>query len=187
MVREVETIHLDAKGYLQWEAQQPEKHEFYYGEIFAMVGARQAHVLVSGNIYASLKQSLRNQPCRAYISDMKLKLLGDHAFFYPDVMVSCSTKDHQAEQFLTEPTTIIEVLSESTAAYDKGDKFAAYRTIGSLQEYLLVDIDARRVESYRRTTHGEWLLHIFDDMEAECRLFSLDISLPLSVVFEDVG
>ena len=186
-MREVQTPHFNAESYLQWEAQQPEKHEFYLGDIFAMVGARQEHVLVSGNIYASLKQYLRKTPCRAYISDMKLKLLEEDAFFYPDVMVSCSESDHRAEHFLTEPTTIIEVLSESTAVYDKGDKFAAYRTIKSLQEYILVDINAHRVESYRRTTQGEWLLHIFDDLEEECQLFSLEMTIPLSIVFEDIG
>ncbi|MGZ5001433.1 MAG: Uma2 family endonuclease [Methylomonas sp.] len=168
-----------------WEKSQTEKHEFVAGEVFAMTGARQNHVLVSGNIYAALKQRLRGMPCRAYIADMKLRVEAADAFFYPDVMVSCHPDDRQAKQFLSHPTLIVEVLSDTTADYDRGGKFVAYRRLESLQEYLIVDIDNRRVECFRRTVDNDWLLHDYIG-DAECQFTSLNISLPMTEIFEDI-
>lgn len=181
-----EQLHFSAEDYLAWEEQQAEKHEFVAGEVFAMTGARQDHVVVSGNIFAGLKQRLRGRPCRAYISDMKLKIDAADAFFYPDVMVSCNLGDHQSEQFISKPTLIVEVLSESTADYDRGGKFVAYRKLESLQEYLIVDIDNRRVECFRRTADNDWLLHDYIG-ESDCKLVSLNLSLPMAEIFEDIA
>ena len=136
-----EQLSMTAEEFLTWEESQEEKHEFLQGEIFAMGGARREHVVACLNIASHLKQQLRNTPCRAYMSDMKLQIEQLDAYFYPDVMVSCSQSDQQADQFLTQPRLIIEVLSDSTEAYDRGDKFAAYRKIESLQEYVLIDIN----------------------------------------------
>jgi Uma2 family endonuclease len=143
-----------ADDYLAWEERQTDKHEYVRGEVFTMVGARREHVVVSGNLYAAFKQRLRGGPCQAYVSDLKLRVEAADAFFYPDVMVSCDQRDHAASLFLSHPTLIVEVLSESTAAYDRGDKFAAYRTLPSLQEYVVVDVQARRLETFRRAPHG---------------------------------
>ncbi|MFE8033452.1 Uma2 family endonuclease [Thiohalocapsa marina] len=176
----------DPEAYLAWEAEQPDKHEYWRGEVFAMVGARREHVVVAGNLYASLKQRLRGGPCQAYISDMKLRVATAEAFFYPDVTVSCDPRDHSAEGYLEHPTLIIEVLSEGTAAFDRGDKFAAYRTLPSLQEYVLVDIPARRLESFRRTGAVEWLLHDYRAEDDDCRFASLDISIPFDEIFENL-
>ncbi|MDD1622916.1 MAG: Uma2 family endonuclease [Methylococcaceae bacterium] len=177
--------HFTAEDFLAWEETQVEKHEFVAGEVFAMSGARQDHVLVSGNIYASLKQRLRGTPCRSYMADMKLKVEAADAFFYPDVMVSCHPEDRKAVQFLSQPTLIVEVLSDSTADYDRGGKFVAYRKLESLQEYLIVDIDNRRVECFRRTADNDWLLHDYVG-EVDCHLNSLGLSLPLAEIFEDI-
>jgi len=147
---------MTADDYLAWEEQQEEKHEFVLGETFAMGGARREHVIVAGNAFASLKQHLRGTPYRAYISDMKLQVKQMGAYYYPDVMVSCAKNDQRAEQFLTQPSLIIEVLSDSTEAYDRGDKFAVYRLITSLKEYVLIDIKSRRVECFRRTADNDW-------------------------------
>lgn len=181
-----ESLSFDPKAYLAWEAEQQDKHEYIAGEVFAMVGARQAHVVVAGNLFSSLKQRLRGGPCRTYISDMKLRVQAADAFFYPDVMVSCSPDDHQAEQYLEYPTLIIEVLSESTEGFDRGAKFTAYRSIASLREYLLVDIDARRIDVFRRTDSGDWLLHDCRPSEGSCQIHSLDLSLPFEEIFEDL-
>ncbi|MCK9605086.1 MAG: Uma2 family endonuclease [Methylomonas sp.] len=180
-----EQFHFTAEDFLTWEENQAEKHEFVAGEVFAMTGARQDHVLVSGNIYAALKQHLRGTPSRAYISDMKLRVNAADAFFYPDVMLSCHSDDRQAEQFLSHPSLIVEVLSDSTADYDRGGKFVAYRKLQSLQEYLIVDIDNRRVECFRRTADNDWLLHDYLG-EVDCNLTSLGFSLPLVDIFEDI-
>lgn len=174
-----------ANDYLEWEATQDLKYEFLKGEVFAMGGARQEHVIVSGNLFASLKQYLRDRPCRAYISDMKLRVEQLDAFYYPDVMVSCDKTDHKAEQFLSNPSIIIEVLSDPTEAYDRSTKFAAYRHIDSLKEYFLIDIATRRVESFRRTTDNKWLLQVYEN-GGSCAFISLKIYVDLVDIFEDI-
>lgn len=186
MMQTAEQLRFSATDFLAWEESQAEKHEFVAGEVFAMVGARREHFVVSGNIFAGLKQRLRGTPCRAYIADLKLRVEAADAFFYPDVMVSCHSADNKAEQYLTQPILIVEVLSDSTAAYDRGNKFAYYRCLDSLQEYVIVDIDSRRVECFRRATDNEWLLHDYHG-EDDCKFNSLSISLPLAEVFEDIG
>ncbi|MCF7969562.1 MAG: Uma2 family endonuclease [Methylococcaceae bacterium] len=173
-----------AEDYLAWEELQEEKHEYVGAEVFAMGGVRREHV-VAGNVFAALKQRLRGTPCQVYISDMKLRVEQVDAFFYPDVMVSCDKQDQQAEQFLTVPSLIIEVLSDSTEAYDRGAKFAAYRQIDSLKEYVLIDIKARRVECFRRTAENDWLLHICE--AAVCDLYAVETSIALSEIFEGLA
>lgn len=180
-----EQLHFSAEDYLAWEETQAEKHEFVAGEVFAITDIQQDHVIVSGNIAVSLKLRLRGTPYLTYAVAMKLRVEAADAFFYPDVMVSCHPEDRQAQQFLSYPTLIVEVLSDSTAAYDRGDKFAYYRRLDSLQEYVIVDIDSRRVECFRRTTDNEWLLHDYHG-EGDCTFNSLSLSLPLTEVFEDI-
>ena len=127
----VEASTMSADEYLVWEELQEEKHEYYHGEIFAMGGARREHVLVSLNIASILKQHLRGTPCRTYMSDMKLRVETMDSFFYPDVMVSCSKKDHQADQFLSFPSLIVEVLSDSIfkSRTNRFDSFSKDRRI----------------------------------------------------------
>jgi len=187
MTSPAEQSAFDAEGYLAWEEQQAEKHEYVRGEVFAMVGARREHVVVAGNLYAAFKLRLRGGPCQAYISDLKLRVESADAFFYPDVVVSCDARDQVASQFIAYPILIVEVLSESTAAFDRGDKFAAYRTLPSLQEYVLVDITARRVETFRRTPDQEWLFHEYTADAGGCRFPSLDLSVPFDEIFEGVS
>ncbi len=180
-----EAYTMTADDYLAWEELQEEKHEFVLGETFAMGGARREHVVVSLNMATSLKQHLRGTPCRTYISDMKLQVEQMDAYYYPDVMVSCDKGDQRAEQFLTQPSLIIEVLSDSTEAYDRGDKFAAYRKISSLKEYVLVDIKNRRVECFVRTADNDWLFHDYSS-ESVCRFSSVEVDVPLTDIFEDI-
>ena len=176
----------DADSYLAWEEQQPDKHEYVRGEVFAMVGARREHVVATLNLATALKQRLRGGPCQAYVSDLKLRVEAANAFLYPDVMVSCDPRDHAAELYIEHPSLIAEVLSDSTVAFDRGDKFAAYRTLPALQEYVLVDIPSRRVESFRRTSDDEWLLHVYAPETEACHFSSLDVSVPLAEVFENL-
>ena len=180
-----ERLNFTAAEFLAWEENQPEKHEFVAGEVFAMTGARREHVAVSLNIAAALKQRLRGTPCKAYMADLKLRIETADAFFYPDVMVTCHPEDNKAQQFITHPSLIVEVLSDSTADYDRGGKFVAYRKLESLQEYLIVDIDNRKVECFHRTADNEWLLHDYVG-EVDCQLSSLGFSLPLADIFEDI-
>ena len=109
--------------FLDWVETQPGRHEYWDGEVFAMTGARQNHVIVSLNVAAALKQGLRGSPCRAYMADMAVQTQESSAVLYPDVVVSCHPQDLAAERTLAHPRVVIEVLSDSTAAYDRGGKF----------------------------------------------------------------
>ena len=185
MSQVAENLVFSAEDYLAWEELQEEKNEYINGEIFAMGDARGEHVIVSLNIASTLKQYLRGKPYQAYMFDMKVHIELLDAFYYPDVVVSCSKNDHQAEQFLLSPRLIIEVLSDSTEAYDRGDKFAAYRQVASLNEYILVNIKTRTVECFRRMADNDWLLHVYANDDV-CVFMSLDVSIEMSVIFEDI-
>ena len=175
----------DADTYLAWEADQPDKSEYVAGEVFAMVGVRRAHATVALNVGAAMREHLRGSPCLAFISDMKLRVAVVDAFFYPDVMVTCDPRDRRADLFVQHPQLIVEILSISTAAYDRGAKFASYRQIDELQEYVLIDIEARRVEVFRRRPGNEWLLHDYAG-EPACHFESVKLTMGMDVVFEDV-
>ncbi|MDP2788163.1 MAG: Uma2 family endonuclease [Pseudomonadota bacterium] len=176
---------LTREDFIAWENIQPDKHEFVAGEVFAMVGARRVHVTIAGNCFVLLKNHLRGGPCRAFMADMKLEVKTADAVFYPDVLVTCHADDLKAETTMHHPTVIIEVLSESTAAYDRGDKFASYRQLESLKEYVLIDPDQRRVEVFRRMDNGDWLLAASESGHGLI-LKSLDFTAGLDAVFEDV-
>lgn len=171
--------------FVDWENRQADKHEFVAGEVFAMVGARRIHVTVTGNCFARLKDHLRGGPCRAFMADMKLEVQTADAVFYPDVLVTCHPDDLKADMTMRHPTAIVEVLSDSTAAYDRGDKFAYYRQLDSLREYALIDPEHRRVEVFRRMDNGDWLLAA-SESEKGLILKSLDFAAGLDLVFEDV-
>ena len=178
--------HFEREDFFAWEAEQPTKHDYVAGEVFAQAGARQDHVVVAGNCFAALRQKLRGTPCRAYIADMQLEVVQADAVFYPDVMVSCHPEDLTAERVLHHPRVIIEVLSDSTAAYDRGAKFAAYRLLDSLQEYVLIDPDRRSVEIFRRLPSNDWLLATGDSARGLV-LAALELEIGLEEVFEDVA
>lgn len=113
--------------FLDWETTQTEKHEFYHGDIFAITGARRVHVQATGNIFALLKSKLRGSPCQALMADMRIQVAEN--IFYPDILVTCNADDLKADLIMHNPRVIIEVLSPSTAAFDRGDKFATYRQL----------------------------------------------------------
>jgi Uma2 family endonuclease len=176
---------MDRDQYLRWEAEQPEKHEYLAGEIFAMVGVRREHALVTLALGSLLRQRLKGSPCQVFAADMKLSVDAADAFFYPDVMVTCDPRDRSAETAIAYPCLVIEVLSDSTAALDRSQKFAAYRRLESLREYLLVDIEARRLELYRREG-AHWLLLETQADGAPLRLESVGIALNPGDAFEDL-
>ncbi len=177
-------VVFDAAAYLAWEAEQTERNEYVAGEVFAMVGVRQAHNVASGNLYTLLRQALKGSPCRVFIESVKTRVEAADCFFYPDVVVSCDARDRATPDFLSHPVLVVEVLSDSTAAFDRGNKFAAYRKLVSLQEYVLVDVLARRVEVFRRNAEQHWVLYEFNEGET-VEFASLDLRLPMALVLED--
>lgn len=175
-----------ADEFLDWEAGQSEKHEFIAGAVFAMAGASDAHVTISGNVFAALRSHLRGKPCRVYIADMKLEVAQTNAFFYPDVFVTCSAADAALSDRKREPALIVEVLSPSTAAFDRGLKFAHYRTLPSLMEYVLIDTERESVEAFRRDASGRWVLYPYGPGDP-VELTSVGMSLPFDAIYEDAA
>jgi len=170
------------EAFLAWEETQELRHEFVDGHIYAMVGARRIHVEVTGNCFALLKSALRGTPCRPYMLDLKLRLAED--IYYPDILVTCHPEDLSADRFVQRPRVIIEVLSESTASYDRGRKFAAYRRIAELEEYVLIDPELCTIETYRRAGN-DWLLAT-SEAPLGLVLKSLDFIAEPEAVFENI-
>lgn len=179
-------LPMSAADFLAWDATQTLKHEFLRGEIYAMTGALDAHVTTTMNVSMALRQHLRGTPCRTFMSDMKLRVEAADAFFYPDVFVTCSAADSADPQIKREPVLVVEVLSPSTAAYDRGDKFAAYRQLPTLRELLFIDPRRRRCDLHRLGADGLWVLHPFDP-GATVVLDSVGATLPPEVLWEDVA
>ena len=184
---------MTAAEYLSWEADQVERHEFVDGYIVdlpatsgAPAGAR--HITVVMNIGFQLRTHLKGTACRAYVSAMLLHVVSQQRYFFPDVMVTCSAADHSEDLKKSEPSLVIEVLSKSTANYDRGEKFVSYRHIPSLREYVMVDIDSRQIEAYRLGEQGLWVLHPFDlrVVGATLSLTSVDLTLTSEQVFADL-
>lgn len=183
-------IHqMTAHEFTAWELDQPERHEFFRGEVFrvfGMGGARREHVRVSMNIARALGNHLTGTPCQAYMADMKIHIEATGDMFYPDILVTCDPRDLSASLEMQHPKLVIEVLSPSTATFDRGDKFLAYRQIAALQEYALVDPHTKTFEVYRRQPNlSDWLLTP-GRAEEGLVLHSVALTLPVAAVFENV-
>ncbi len=177
-----------AQEYLDWERQQDTRHEYFDGEIFAMTGASRKHNLVCVNIAASLHAQLRGTPCEVYSNDMRVKVSETGMYTYPDIVAACDNPafEDAAVDTLLNPVLIIEVLSGSTEPYDRGAKFLHYRTLPSLQDYLLVAQDDCRVEHYARQADNRWLLTEYQDPDDSIHLGSVACRLVLREMYERV-
>ena len=171
--------------YLAWEATQLDRHEFVGAEVFAMAGAEDRHVTVCGNAYIALRQHLSGSSYRTYMTDMRLSVATLGSYFYPDILVTCSANDRASSLVKSEPKLIVEVLSPSTAAYDRGLKFSHYRSLPSLQEYALIDLDTRCTDCYRLGTDGLWVLHPFDSGQT-VQLASVALDITAVQLFAEI-
>jgi len=178
-------LTLTFDDYLEWENRQPTRHEFVRGEVFAMTGATDLHNEVRGNLYTLLRQHLRGTPCRVFMADVKVRVETADCGFYPDLLVTCAESDRADRYIKRSPLLVVEVLSANTAAFDVGDKFAAYRQLGSLREYVLVDQERVRVQIYRRLDN-QWLVDSVGPGE-RLRLESIDLECPVEAVYEDLS
>jgi Uma2 family endonuclease len=177
--------YLTRDEYLQWEEQQAEKHEYLDGQIIAMAGASENHVIITDNISAVLVTQLRGGKCHSFSSDMKLEIATENIYYYPDLFVTCDDGDHLTKHYKRYPCLIIEVLSESTEAKDRGRKFAHYQKIDPLQEYVLISQWEQRVEVFRRTNSNLWLLQNFTQGQV-VELQSIDLQISVSTIYEGV-
>lgn len=180
--------YITEEAYLEFERSSTIKHEYFHGEIYAMTGGTEAHNLLAGNAHSSLLVQLRRRPCKVYNSDQRVKVIATGLNTYPDVTVVCGQAQFtdRPRQTLINPTVIIEVLSPSTERYDRGMKFQQYRSIPTLQAYLLISQDEYRIEQYSRQENGEWLLREAVGPEAQLTIQALDCVLTLEDVYDKV-
>ena len=175
---------MSLEAFLVWENAQPERHEFHRGDVFAMVGARRTHGTIVGNLMRELGNQLKGSPCRPFTDGMKIQIASD-TILYPDVFVTCDKADHATEMIFRAPMVVFEVLSPSTQGYDRSQKFALYRRLPALREYVLIDPETRRVEAFRRGSDDLWVLHDMSET-AVLQLPALGVEIALAEVFDGV-
>src|SRR5471030_2854802 len=180
---------LTPEQYLEIERKAEFKSEYYEGEMFAMAGAREAHNLIVGNLHSDLHQQLRPRPCRAYMSDMRVRVSPSGLYTYPDVTVVCGEPQFLDEQkdTLLNPSLIVEVLSPSTEAYDRGRKFEQYKSIESFQEYLLIASDRMHIDLITRQADGRWLIASASQPDDWLDLLSIGCRIKVANLYEKVN
>ncbi|AFY36929.1 protein of unknown function DUF820 [[Leptolyngbya] sp. PCC 7376] len=166
MIALTEHPQMTPEEYLEFEKTSDIKHEYIDGEIYSMAGTGGFHNIISGNLYILLRGKLGNSGCRTYFADMKVRLNEGRKFFYPDLLVTCDERDQPTNTYTDFPKVIVEVLSPSTASFDRGAKFGFYRSIPSLQEYILINSDTYLVECFRRQKEDMWLFQTYSGLEA---------------------
>jgi len=173
--------------YLRRERGALQKSEYREGQVLAMAGASRAHNLIAGNIYAELRQQLRGGPCEVYVADMRVKVSRSGLYTYPDVVAACGEIrfEDDASDTLVNPTLIIEVLSPTTEAYDRGEQFAHYRRLEALREYLLLSQDRVRAEHYVRDG-DRWVLTEASALGDVLTFPSMGCSVRLADVYDRV-
>jgi Uma2 family endonuclease len=174
--------------YLEFEVNSENRHEFINGEIVLMTGGTPNHNQIAGNFYAALNFALKRQPYRVFVTDQRLWIPRKRIYTYPDVMVVQGELQLQEgrRDTITNPLIIAEVLSESTRSYDKDAKFAAYRTIPSFQEYLLIDQYTMHIEHYFKTERKRWIFYEYDDADEILSLNSFSFQITLADIYNKV-
>jgi Uma2 family endonuclease len=179
---------LTPEAYLTLERTAPYKSAYFAVEMFAMSGASRRHNLISLNIGAELRAQLRDRPCEVYTSDMRVKVSPTGLYTYPDVVVVCEEpvfEDTMGDTLLN-PTVLVEVLSQSTEDYDRGRKLEHYRSLPSLQEYLLVSQERAHIVHYVRHSDASWLLSDTSGLEASISLQTIGCEVALSEIYAKV-
>ena len=171
--------------YFDWEEQQLERHEYIDGEVYAMSGGTQNHSDIALNFGSLLKNHMRGSGCKTFNSDLRIKIFESNKYVYADLSVTCDNRDKSTPQYITHPCLIVEVLSPSTEAYDRGDKFRMYRRNPSLRDYVLVHTDKIAIDLYRRDEAGNWNIINYEAGEA-IELRSINLTYSIEQVYEDI-
>jgi Uma2 family endonuclease len=174
--------------YLALEVESTERHEYRDGEIILMTGGLPNHNQIAGNIYATLNFAFRGKPYQAFATDQRLWIPKKRLHTYPDVMVIAGELQLQKgrKDTVTNPSLLIEVLSKSTADYDRGEKFAAYQTIPSFQEYLLVDQYSQQIAHYVKTSAKKWDFQVYDETDRVVQLATVGLEVPIGDIYDKV-
>jgi len=173
--------------YLALERKSETRNEYYNGEIFAMAGASREHNLIAGNLFRDIGNQLEDRPCETYMNDMRVWIEATGLYTYPDVVVVCGEPRFQNREVdtLLNPAVIVEVLSPTTEAYDRGDKFRHYRRIDSLREFVLISQDRMMVERYTRQGK-DWVLSDMTDPDQVLKLESIGCQIPLGRIYAKI-
>ncbi len=171
--------------FLHFERQSPERHEFLAGEVYAMAGATPVHAAIASDLLFALQSRLRNRRCQPFGNDLRIRTPDTGLLTYPDLTVICGPLEFAqgTEDTVTNPTVLLEILSESTEAWDRGGKFGSYRQLPSLREYVLISQHEPRVELFVRQTDGNWLLTDLFGLDHTLKLVSLGCEIPLGEIF----
>lgn len=180
--------YLTPEEYLALEEKAEYKSEYYKGEIFAMSGASINHNRIVINLAAQLNLRLRGSKCEAFMNDMRLWVEEKELYTYPDIVVICGDTQFYPDRddTITNPLLIVEVLSNSTKNYDRGDKFQFYRTLPSFKEYVLVDQYDYHVENFYIGSEGQWMLKEYNDKENSLKLFNVEFQMHLQDIYHGV-
>lgn len=173
--------------YLALERSSEVRSEYIAGRMFAMSGASLRHGLIAGNLFRELSSQMRGRACQAHINDLRVKVSPTEMYIYPDIVAFCGAAELEDEHVdtLLNPAIIVEVLSESTEAYDRGEKFAHYRRLDTLREYVLVSQDKIRIEHFRREGE-EWVLSEVSGPDETLHLESIDCHVAVATIYEKV-
>jgi Uma2 family endonuclease len=177
-------VYITPEQYLALEEKSPVKHEYINGYIYAMAGASDPHVTVTLNIAFLIRNHIRGSGCRVFTTDMKTRIETINRFYYPDVMVTCDERDKTLLNYKKFPCLIIEILSDSTEAFDRGDKFTDYQNIEPLHEYILIDVKKPKVDCFRRNDQDLWVLQSYTKSSFE--LQSINFQGNIDDLYEDV-
>jgi Uma2 family endonuclease len=180
--------YYSSEEYLAREEEAEYRSEYYQGEIFAMAGGSANHNRIAGNLYTDLNIAFEGKPCEAFINDVRLLVKKNGLYTYPDVMMVCGKLQFVKgrDDTLTNPIVIIEVLSDSTAGYDRGAKFELYRALKTLQDYILIDQTKVHLEHFHKLKDGRWILQEFEQLEDKLPLESVEVEISLQRIYRNV-
>ncbi len=177
--------HYTEEEYLAMEVQADFKSEYYAGEIFAMAGGTLNHGQIASNMVRSVGNALLHKNCNVIGSDLKIRIDKADAYVYPDVTVICGGAEYHEDRkdIVTNPTLIVEVLSPSTAEFDRHGKFTRYMQLDALEEYVLIDSRSAYVEIFKRQSAGKWLFSVYTDLSEEVVFESIEVTIPMSELY----
>jgi Uma2 family endonuclease len=180
-------VKITSQEYLAFERQATEKHEFVDGIIYAMSGASEEHNLVAGNLFGEIRQCFKGRSCKTYINDMRVKI-NELDYVYPDVVAVCGDAQFEDNTFdtLSNPTVIIEVLSDSTERYDRGRKAELYRALPTMQDYVLISQTHCYIEHYQRQSATQWLFTTISQLDEKLVLSSVNATIAVHDIYDKV-
>ena len=186
MIAAKDNAHLTPEEYFTWEEQQLEKHELIDGQVYAMSGGSKNHSLLAAKFITLFTSHLEGSGCDTATSDLRVNIVGTNNYTYPDVSVTCDDRDKTTTQYITYPCLIVEVLSKTTEAYDRGGKFRMYQNNPVLKDYLLVSSTAMEIDLYHKNDAGQWMIINYGEGDT-IELKSINLSFPIEQVYRGLN